>query len=126
MKRVRWKSRFRTGEAETDARNQALVQLLEAFAAELTRKDHCQDMNEVYDDLATLAQSQLDSDPSALARDGAPGYAAVQALLKTRFPLAALSTPACKDCGLCDLLEDRVRGWLAGRPGSPAEGGGSS
>ena len=118
MRRVRWRDRYRTGAAEVDARNQALVGLLEELGAELRRKEHCQEMNEVYDELASLAQRHLDQDPAGLARDNAPGYAAVHEVLKARFPLAALSTPACKECGLCDLLQDRVRGWL----GEPAAG----
>jgi hypothetical protein len=89
MKRVRWKPRYRTGAADVDARNRALVDLLEAFAAKLARKEHCQAMKEVYADLTTLAQVELDADPQALAREGGPRYAAVRELLATRFPLAA-------------------------------------
>jgi hypothetical protein len=113
MKRVRWKSRYLTGRPDLDVRNRALVGLLDAFSQELSRKEHCQDMNAVYDDLASLAGERLEEDPASLATAGASGYAAVEGLLKTRFPLAALSTPACKECGLCDLLQDRIRGWLA-------------
>jgi hypothetical protein len=118
MKRVRWKSRYTTGAPEVHARNRALVGLLEEFGAELGRKEHCQEMNGVYDELASLTRRHLDQDPAGLARDDAEGRTAVRVLLQTRFPLAALSTPACKECGLCDLLEGRIRGWLGGPPGA--------
>ena len=117
MKRIRWKSQYTTGAPAVDERNRALVDLLDAFRGELARKEHCQDMNELYGDLSTLTQGQLEQDPAGLGQDGGGGYVAVRDVLRTRFPLAALSTPACKECGLCNELEGRIRGWL----GEPSE-----
>lgn len=119
MKRVRWKPGYASGDPAVDERNRQLVGLLETFGGELTRKEHCQDMNELYADLAGLAQRHLDAAPAALGRADGHGYAEVRDLLRSRFPLAALSTPACKECGLCDLLEGQIRGWLGEPPTEP-------
>jgi hypothetical protein len=119
MKRVRWKSRYASGDPAVDARNRQLVGLLETFGGELARKEHCQDMTELYADLAELAQGHLDAAPAELGRGDGHGFAQVRDVLRGRFPLAALSTPACKACGLCDLLEGQIRGWLGEPPVDP-------
>ena len=119
MKRVRWKGRYASGDPAVDDRNRQLVGLLESFGGELARKEHCQDMNELYADLAGLAQRHLEQTPADLGREDGHGYAEVRDLLRRRFPLAALSTPACKECGLCDLMEGQIRGWLGEPPAEP-------
>jgi hypothetical protein len=119
MKRVRWKPRYASGDPAVDARNRQLVGLLETFGGELTRKEHCQDMNELYADLAGLAQRHLEEAPAELGRADGHGYAEMRDVLTSRFPLAALSTPACKECGLCDALEGQIRGWLGEPPVEP-------
>jgi hypothetical protein len=119
MKRMRWKGGYVSGDEVVDARNRALVGMLEGFAQELGRKEHCQDMNELYADLVELAGRHLETDPVALGQDGGAGRVEVAEVIRSRFPLAALSTPACKSCGLCDQLEAPIRDWLGERPVPP-------
>jgi hypothetical protein len=112
MRPPRWKTRYATGEPTLDEQNRILFGLVEELGAELGRREHCQDMNELYRELLGLVQDQLERDPAGLARNGAPGRTEVETILRGRLPLAALSTPACRECGLCDLLMDRARAWL--------------
>ena len=112
MLNIRWKKRYRTGDARLDDRNQALVALLADIHAELGRKEHCAEIRELYAQLAVLTKERL-SKLSKHSGASVDAENAIGTLLKNEFPLATRSTPACKDCGLCDLVEDRVRGWLA-------------
>lgn len=112
MRAIRWNKRYLTGDPVRDERNRALVAMVADLRKELSSVEHCQDINELADRLAELAKERL----STLPRD--PGVAgdseaALRSLLKNDFPLAALSTPACRECGLCDLMSDRVEKWLS-------------
>ena len=112
MRTLRWNKRYLTGDSRLDGRNQALVTLLADLRAELGRIEHCQDMNELADQLVGLTKQRL----AKLSKNpgvDAESDEAITTLLETDFPLAALSTPACRECGLCDLLEARVAKWLA-------------
>lgn len=112
MRAIRWKKRYITGDEILDERNRALVALVAGLREELSSVEHCQDMNELADRLSDLAGERL----SALANDSSRVHeseTAIRSLLKNDFPLAALSTPACRECGLCDLLSERVERWLS-------------
>jgi len=112
MKVVRWNKRYLTGDSKLDNSNIALVALLTDLRDELSRKEHCQEINELTDRLSDLTKqkfSKLPGDPGV----GAEIDAAIRNLLKSDFPLASLSTPACRKCGLCDLVADRIAEWLS-------------
>jgi hypothetical protein len=114
MRSIRWKKRYLTGNSKLDERNRALIALLTDLRDELGRVEHCQEMNELATRLVELAQqrlSNLSQDPEVVAES----EAAIRNLLKNEFPLAALSTPACRECGLCDLMADKVGNWLSER-----------
>jgi hypothetical protein len=122
MRRLRWKRQYQTGDPWTDARHLALAELLGTTADELAAKEHCADMDDLYGDLLDAASEML--------TDAAAQRSGIVALVASRLPLAARNTPACKDCGLCDLLEQRVAVWndppaSAGEPDqlSPARAG---
>ena len=111
MRAIRWSKRFDTGDPAVDRRNRALVGLVGDLRTELKRAEHCQEINELGDRLTELARrrvSESPTDPAGAARTEAE----IRELLERGFPLAALSTPACRDCGLCDLMAERVKGWL--------------
>ncbi len=114
MRNVRWKRRYLTGDAVLDARNQSLVTLLTDLRAELERAEHCSEIKELYTRLADLTADRL-ADAAEKPAAYADSDAAIRSLLENEFPLASLSTPACRDCGLCDLIADRVEAWLSGR-----------
>lgn len=112
MRAIRWNKRYLTGDRALDERNRALVALVADLHAELNSVEHCQDMNELAERFAELARERL----SDLMKDSGriqESEAAIRSLLKNDFPLAALSTPACRECGLCDLMSERVERWLS-------------
>lgn len=114
MRRLRRSSRNpSTGDPGVDGRHRALVGIIGEMATALQTTEHCQDMNDFYDDLVELAEQRFD--------DAAQGEwvetesdARFQEFLNERMPLPARDGPACKDCGLCELLEEQVTDWLAG------------
>ena len=111
MRRIRWKSKYLTGEPKSDDRNKRLVAILHELYESLRAKEHCQDMEELYGDLAELTERRLSS--RELAASGAASDDAVGRLIRSGLPLEALDTPACRHCDLCDLTETRVTNWLA-------------
>ncbi len=112
MRRIRWKSSWATGDREKDRRTRALVDLVSMLGGELGRREHCQDMTELCDRLGEAVWSYLEGVAAGSDSSGEE----IRRLLAERLPLAARSTPACRDCGLCDLLEDRVGSWLGDAP----------
>ncbi|MDD3517688.1 MAG: hypothetical protein PHQ14_05015 [Chromatiales bacterium] len=111
MRALRWKRQYLTGDAATDARNQALAGILLETAVRMRSKEHCQDMNEMHDDLVTLAERRFDGapedDPTARASD-----VEIRDFLAERMPLPARGTAACRDCGICEWAEARIMDWL--------------
>ena len=112
MRAIRWNKRYLTGDSILDERNKALVALLTELRDELNRKEHCQDIIEFTSRLADLTKQRL-SNLSENSGGLAESDAAIQNLLKSGFPLAAQSTQACRECGLCDLVADRIAKWLS-------------
>ena len=112
MKAIRWKKRYITGDSRLDERNKALVALLADLRDELSKKEHCQEIIELTERLSDLTIQRLSD--SAKGPEGGTEYdAAIRNLLKNDFPLASLSTPACRECGLCGFEEDKVANWLS-------------
>lgn len=112
MKATRWKKCYLTGDSRLDERNKALVALLADLRDELSKKEHCQEINELTERLSDLTKQRLSE--SATDSEGGTEYdATIQKLLKNDFPLASLSTPACRECALCDFEEERIANWLS-------------
>jgi hypothetical protein len=119
MRRLRRSSRHpTTGDTVIDGRNHALVTIVNDMATELQSTEHCQDMNEFYDDLVELTEQRLDAAKQG-SLDAQASDARIQAFLEERMPLPALDGPACRDCGLCGLLEEQVGAWLGTEVVSP-------
>ena len=112
---IRWKSRYSTGIQGLDARIRALVELLNETAAEANKVEHCQDLNDFFeqifelteDMLIKLGETQGDVDEMFLTYQ-----AGLDRLLESGLPLSARGTPACNDCCMCSLLEKRIKAWL--------------
>jgi hypothetical protein len=116
MRRLRRSSRSpSSGDPVVDGRHRALVGILGEMATELQTTEHCQDMNDFYDDLVELTEQRLD-----LAAQGdwveAESDERFRGFLSERMPLPARDGPACKDCELCEVLEDQVHDWLGDMP----------
>jgi hemerythrin len=114
MRPLRWKTKYLTGISEIDQRNRALTDILNELAKESGHLEHCQDMNELHSNLveqveARLSQKILPTDiPVAMTHHDAE----IRQLLATSLPLPAKETSACRQCGLCERLEQQVGEWL--------------
>lgn len=119
MRRLRRSSRNpSTGDPAVDGRHRALVGILGEMATELQTTEHCQDMNDFYDDLVELTEQRLDSAARGEWVE-AESDARLRVFLDERMPLPARDGPACKDCELCEVLEDQVHDWLGDMPTRP-------
>ena len=111
MRRVRWKSKYTTGNRYLDERNKSLVGILQEIDGALKAKEHCQDMEELQAALTDRAGVRLTQGESV--DDSRGSDEAIRDLLHDSLPLAALNTPACRRCEVCDMTEERIDGWLA-------------
>lgn len=59
MRLIRWKSRYSTGIQELDARIRALVDLLNGTAVEANNVEHCQDLNDFFEQIFELIEDVL-------------------------------------------------------------------
>jgi hypothetical protein len=104
-----------TGISDTDMQNRTLVDLLNETAGEAKRMEHCQDLNDFFDQISRLTENtliQLGKSPADAAETQEHFKAELDNLLESGLPLAARGTPACNDCCMCSLLERRTRDWL--------------
>lgn len=112
MRRLRRSSRsLISGDPAIDARNQALVTMVTDMAAELQSTEHCQDMSEFYDDVVERTEQRLEAAQQG-ELDVSESDAGMRAFLDERMPLPARDGPACRDCGLCERLEEQIGAWL--------------
>ena len=111
MRRVRWKKGYATGNRHLDERNKALVGIIQEIDGALRAKEHCQDMEDLQATLTDMTGERLAQGESAGYGRGSDE--AIRALLHDSLPLAALDTPACRHCEVCDLTEERLDGWLS-------------
>jgi len=112
---IRWKSRFSTGIQELDDRIRSLVGLLNETASEANKVEHCQDLNDFFEQIFELTGSmliKLGETQGDLNETLQTYQAELDALLEAGLPLSARGTPACNDCCMCSLLERRIKGWL--------------
>ena len=123
MRHLRWKRSHLTGSPGLDARNQGLVRLLGETAEAMRAKEHCQDMNDLYGHLTDVVERRLAGGPDVASGDAeTPGSDAhLRSLLDIRWPLPAKDTPACRDCGICDELKERLESWTAHAPALEGE-----
>lgn len=115
MRLIRWKSRFSTGIQELDDRIRSLVGLLNETASEANKVEHCQDLNDFFEQIFELTGSmliKLGETQGDLNETLQTYQAELDALLEAGLPLSARGTPACNDCCMCSLLERRIKGWL--------------
>lgn len=108
MRQLRWKRDYVTDKPEIDARNRDLYGILSEFPGELSKIEHCQEIEEVAERLNQAAAEYL-----AQAAAGEAHPDALRGLVDSAFPLETLGTSACRQCGMCEKLEKKMVGWLA-------------
>jgi hypothetical protein len=89
--------------------------LLNETAVEASKVEHCQDLNDFFEQIFELTEGvliKLGQAQGNLDETLQTYQAELDELLETGLPLSARGTPAFNDCCMCSLLERRVKAWL--------------
>lgn len=108
MRLLRWKGRFRTGDASTDRRNRAFVDSLNKLIKTAGQREHCREMEEFVDEFSSDADKVLQERPSDPDLNREFGRRLLAAL-----PLSPFGGNACRECGLCAVNQEQVPEHLA-------------
>ena len=103
MRPIRWNSRYRSGDAETDRRNRAFVDCLNSLIDAAGRREHCREMEDVIARLSAEAQQVLQTRPTDSDLSAEWGLR-----LRAVLPLSPHDSTACRQCGLCDLAQQKI------------------
>lgn len=103
MRPLRWKNRYRTGNAEVDRGNRAFVDCLNRLIDAAGQREHCREMEDFIDRLSVQAEQML-ADGSA---DGDLSIELGRRLLSS-VPLDSYGGSSCRQCGLCDLAQQKI------------------
>jgi hypothetical protein len=104
---LRWKNRYRTGDAESDRRNRAFVGCLNSLIEAAGQREHCREMEEFIERFSDDAARVLNDNPRDRDLSAEFGHR-----LLASVPLETYGAPACRKCGLCDLAEKRIAAHL--------------
>lgn len=103
MRPLRWKSRFQTGDPETDRQKRAFFDCLNRLVSAAGQREHCREMEEFLSQRLAWAEQSLQE--RTIQHDLGSEFA--QGLLGS-LPLAPYGSPACRECGLCDLAQRQI------------------
>lgn len=109
MRTLRWKSRYRTGNAEVDRRNRAFVDCLNGLIEAADLREHCREMEEFLAHFIADADEILQAHPTD--RDLGTDFGR---RLLAAIPLGTYGSSACRQCGLCDLALEKIADHLEG------------
>ncbi len=103
MRPIRWKSRYLTGDADADRRNREFVDCLNSLIAATGQREHCREMEEFIGRFSAEAERML------LERRGDRDLSAeFGRRLGASLPLGPYGGTSCRQCGLCDLAQQRI------------------
>ena len=103
MRPLRWKSRYKTGDAEIDRRNREFVDCLNSLITAAGQREHCQEMEDFIGEFSIEAEKKL--------RDrAAKGDLGVELgrRLSASLPLSTYGSISCRQCGLCDIARQKI------------------
>lgn len=103
MRPLRWKGRYRSGDAEIDRRNRAFVDCVNSLIQAAGKREHCQEMENFIDRFSARAEKALEE----RATDGDLSVDFGRQLMES-LPLDSYGSAACRACGLCDLAQKKV------------------
>jgi hypothetical protein len=103
MRPLRWKGRFRTGNALADRRNRAFVDCLNKLINAAGQREHCHEMEELIDQFSSEAEKTLQERPAD--RDLKQEFGS---RLLASLPLDPCGGNACRKCGLCQIEQGQV------------------
>lgn len=109
MRPLRWKTRFRTGDAEADRCNRAFVDCVNKLIDAADQREHCREMEDFIHQFSTEAEQILQQHPTDCDLSHKFGHRLLAAL-----PLDPYGGNACRKCGLCDLVREQVVEHLEG------------
>ncbi len=113
MKPMRWKKQYLSGNPVLDEQIQSLVSIFNESSQEATHKEHCQEFNELHQLCTQIIETQLLTVSAADKANSLHAYLPIlQDTLNHNFPLATKSQSACRECGLCDDLRERLSNWV--------------
>ena len=103
MHPLRWKSRYQTGDTETDRRNRKFVDCFNSLIKAAGKREHCQEMEELIDHFSAQAEQFLHNHPN----DSDLGIALGRQLI-AKLPLSVYGSTSCRECGLCDMSQQKI------------------
>ncbi|MFZ0788367.1 MAG: hypothetical protein WAM94_01945 [Chromatiaceae bacterium] len=103
MRLLRWKSRYQTGDADTDRRNRAFVDCLNSLITAAGQREHCREMEEFIGRFSAEAEQVLLE--HATDRDLEVEFGR---RLLASLPLGPYGGTSCRQCGLCDLAQQKI------------------
>jgi len=103
MRPLRWKGRFRTGNASADRRNRAFVDCLNKLIDATGQREHCREMEDLIDQVSSEAEKILQERPAD--RDLKQEFGS---RLLASLPLDPCGGNACRKCGLCQIEQGQV------------------
>ena len=103
MRPLRWKSSYQTGDGEADRRNRAFVDCLNSVINAAGQREHCREMEDFISRFSAEVEQLLQAHPA----DGDLS-AAFGSRLRASLPLSPYGSTACRQCGLCDLAQQRI------------------
>lgn len=112
MRPLRWKSRYQTGDPETDRRNRVFVECLNSLIQGAGQREHCREMEEFIERFAAEAEQILRERRTDRDLSAQFGRRLLEGL-----PLNPYGGTSCRQCGLCDLAQQKIAAHL----GAPVE-----
>jgi hypothetical protein len=103
MRPLRWKSRYRTGNPETDRRNRTFVDCLNSLIEAAGQREHCREMEDLVSGFSAEVEQLLLERPGDRDLGAEFGHR-----LRAALPLSAYGGSSCRQCGLCDLAQRKV------------------
>lgn len=103
MRFLRWKNRYRTGDAEIDRSNREFVDCLNSLIDAAGQREHCREMEDFIGRFSAQAEQML--------RDGSgDGDLKLEfgRRLLAAVPLQSYGSSSCRQCGLCDLAQQKI------------------
>jgi hypothetical protein len=112
MRPLRWKASYRSGNIEIDRRNRAFVDCLNSLISAAGQREHCREMEDLVAGFSAEVEQRLQD--GAFDNDLSAEFGR---RLRAALPLSAYGGTSCRQCGLCDLAQQK----LAEHLGVPAQ-----
>ena len=115
MRHLRWKRNYFNGIPSLDYPKQALYEDLQRLLGEMEHQEHCQDMEDLMETLNEQARGLFEERAGNLEQAEVVVKEYTETLSQTLeqyLPLAALETPACRNCAICDHTDELLRTWV--------------